>query len=86
MVVGHHAPSSLSVHERFVRDTIMNGGYYSDLSEFILDNPKIVLWTHGHMHDPCDYMIGDTRVICHPRGYPGENAWYKNYEPLIVEI
>jgi len=72
VVVGHHAPSALSVHVRFIRDTIMNGGFYSDLSEFILDHPKIVLWTHGHMHDPWDYMIGDTRVVCNPRGYVGE--------------
>ena len=67
--VGHHGPSPLSTHPRYVNDTLMNGGYRSNLSELILDNPQIVLWTHGHMHDPFDYNIGTTRVVCNPLGY-----------------
>jgi hypothetical protein len=31
-------------------------------------------------------MIGETRVICHPRGYKGEHEDHGNYKPLIVEI
>jgi predicted phosphodiesterase len=46
--------------------------------------PKLIV--HGHTHDPCDYMIGETRVICNPRGYPAEHPWYENYQPKIVEI
>jgi Icc-related predicted phosphoesterase len=84
VVVSHHAPSSLSIHEIYKRDTLMNGGYSSDLSEFILDCPQIKLWTHGHMHNNFDYMIGDTRVVCNPKGYPGENDDFKNN--LILEI
>jgi hypothetical protein len=47
----------------------MNGGYASDLSEDILDNENIRVWVHGHMHDPVDYKIGETRVLANPRGY-----------------
>ena len=47
----------------------MNGGYSSDLSEFIMDHPQIKLWTHGHTHEEFDYMMGSTRVLCNPRGY-----------------
>ena len=86
VVVGHHSPSSLSVHEMYVRDTIMNGGFYSDLSEFILDHPKIVLWTHGHMHYPFDYMIGDTRVVCNPRGYIGEERRATEFKLKYLEV
>lgn len=74
VVVGHHAPSRLSTHERYKHDTIMNGGYSSDLDQFILDRPQIKLWTHGHTHHSFDYLIGSTRVVCNPRGYA-------NYEP-----
>ena len=74
VVVGHHAPSVLSISEEYKRDYIMNGAYYSDLSEFILDRPQIKLWTHGHVHHHCDYMMGDTRVFCNPRGYKGERS------------
>ena len=69
VVITHHAPSFLSVPEYFKHDTIMNGGYASDLSEFILDNENIKTWVHGHMHEAVDYKIGETRVIANPRGY-----------------
>jgi predicted phosphodiesterase len=69
VVVGHHAPSKSSTHPRYKDETLMNGGYSSDLSEFMLERPQIKLWTHGHTHEDFDYMIGTTRVVCNPRGY-----------------
>jgi len=86
VVVGHHAPSQLSVHENYKRETIMNGGYYSDLSELILDNPQIALWCHGHMHNDSDYTIGDTRVVCNPRGYVGYERGTQAVDPYYVKI
>jgi len=69
VVITHHAPSFMSVNEKFKHETTTNGGFASELSEFILDNPNIKAWVHGHMHDPVDYMIGDTRILSNPRGY-----------------
>lgn len=71
VVITHMAPSFASINEKYRRDTVMNGGYASELSEFILDSPQIKTWVHGHLHDPVDYMIGETRVISNPRGYVG---------------
>lgn len=71
VVVGHHAPSKLSVKPKYRGDVLTNGAYSSDLSEFILDHPQIKMWTHGHTHDEFDYMIGETRIVCNPRGYIG---------------
>jgi predicted phosphodiesterase len=88
VVVGHHSPSFQSVHEHYKHETLMNGAYHSELSEFILDHPQIKLWTHGHTHHPFDYAIGETRVVCNPRGY--ENDGYSEdtgWDPnLILEI
>lgn len=86
VVVGHHAPTYMSIDARYKNDTLMNGGYASDLSEFILDHPEIVLWTHGHMHQPFDYMVGTTRVVCNPRGYEswGETSGWN--PELVLEI
>lgn len=70
VVVTHMAPTWNSIHERF-RGQKLNGAFASDLSELILDT-KPVLWFHGHTHDSFDYMVGDTRVLCNPRGYVGE--------------
>jgi predicted phosphodiesterase len=71
VVVGHHAPTKQSTHPKYVNDYLMNGGYSSDLSEFILDYPQIKLWTMGHTHHVHRYYVGDTLVTCNPRGYAG---------------
>lgn len=86
VVAGHHAPSAQSTHERYAHDTIMNGGYSSNLDEFVLDHPQIRLWTHGHTHHPFDYQIGDTRVICNPRGYIGHEPEASTWTLKTVEI
>jgi len=87
-VVGHHSPSFQSVHDMYKHETLMNGGYHSDLSEFIMDHPQIKLWTHGHTHHPFDYTIGETRVVCNPRGYENDgysenSGWNPN---ILLEV
>jgi len=83
VVCTHHAPSFQSVHEHYRHEREMNGGYASSLEDFILDHPQIKFWTHGHMHDPSDYMIGDCRVICNPRGYHGYEQRAKKFDPTV---
>ena len=86
VVVGHHAPSKASTHPRYVDEVIMNGGYSSELSEFIMDHPQIKLWTHGHCHNDFDYMIGSTRIVCNPRGYDGYEDRADRFELKFVEV
>ena len=69
VIVGHHAPCKSSTKPRYQGEYIINGAYSSDLTELMLDNPKIKLWTHGHTHSTFDYMVGSTRIVCNPRGY-----------------
>ena len=88
VVVTHHSPSYLSIVPKYADNYEMNGGYHNDLSKFILDNPRISTWVHGHTHKVLDYKIGDTRIVCNPRGYEGatynENTgWNPN---LLLEI
>jgi Icc-related predicted phosphoesterase len=71
VVITHHSPSFQSVNEKYRYDTTMNGGYSSNMDQFILDHPNIYTWVHGHMHDPVSYYIGETRVVSNPRGYVG---------------
>jgi predicted phosphodiesterase len=86
VVVGHHAPSYQSIAEQYRKDYLMNGGYYSNLDEFILDHPQVVLWTHGHTHVPFDYHIGTTRIVCNPRGYAGHDPAADTFELKFLEI
>ena len=89
VVVGHHTPSFQSCHEQYSNDYIMNGAYHSDLSDIMLDNPQIKLWTHGHTHHCFDYVIGETRVVCNPRGYHQTSGWSEDtgWDPeKVVEV
>ena len=86
IVVGHHSPSKVSTKPRYEKEVIMNGGYSSDLSEFIIDHPQIKLWTHGHTHHKFDYMIGSTRIVCNPRGYIDYEPEADNFELQFIEV
>ena len=83
VVITHHAPSIRSSTEFYKTDPY-TALFYSDAEKLIVEK-KPQLWVHGHMHDPSDYQIEGTRVVCHPRGYPFE-AQSLGYQPLEIEI
>jgi hypothetical protein len=86
VVVGHHAPSKLSTHPRYQDQFIMNGGYSSELDDFIQDHPQIKLWTHGHTHEDFDYMIAGCRILCNPRGYVNYEERADTWRLKTVEV
>jgi Icc-related predicted phosphoesterase len=86
VVVGHHAPSRRSTHPRYQNEQLMNGGYSSSLDEFIEQRPQIKLWTHGHTHEDFDYMVGETRIVCNPRGYIKYEPRADNFQLKVVEV
>ena len=86
VVVGHHCPSKKSIHPKYAHDTIMNGGFASDLDDFIAYRPQIKLWTHGHTHEQFDYMISETRVVCNPRGYIGHESQADSFKLKYIEV
>ena len=86
VVCGHHSPSKLSTHPKYKDEVLMNGGYSSDLSNFILDNSNIKLWTHGHTHNSFDYMFGSTRIVCNPRGYHGYEQQADEFQLKYLEV
>jgi len=86
VVVGHHAPSKKSTKPRYIDSYHINGGYSSELSEFILNYPQIKLWTHGHTHDTFDYMIGTTRIVCNPRGYINHEKRADEFELKFLNV
>ena len=82
VVVTHHAPSWLSVPDKF-REA--SAAYASRLEDLILDHEPL-LWIHGHTHTSFDYKIGKTRIVCNPRGYHGFELNPDFEVNLIVEI
>lgn len=67
IVISHHLPSYGSVHEKYGDDTL-NAAFATEM-----DVSGVKLWMHGHTHEPFDYMKDGCRIVCNPRGYPGES-------------
>lgn len=84
IVITHHLPSFKSVPAAYQGERV-NGAYATNLEKLILEK-KPALWCHGHTHDAFDYKIGETRILCNPRGYGNQ---YKNNgynSTLVVNI
>jgi predicted phosphodiesterase len=82
VVVTHHAPSKRSIGSEHI-GSALNPAFASNL-EHLVDLTD--LWVHGHVHNRCDYTIGDSRVVCNPRGYPTIGEW-SGFDPsFVVEI
>jgi len=86
VVVGHHSPSKLSTKPQYEEDWEINGGYSSDLTDFIMDHSEIALWVHGHTHHAFDYNVGSTRILCNPRGYHGYENQADEWKLVTVEV
>jgi predicted phosphodiesterase len=86
VVCTHHSPSFQSMAPWYANDQLMNGAYHSSLEELIEQRPCIKLWTHGHTHEPFDYMVHNTRVVCNPRGYVQHEQRALDFELKYVEI
>jgi predicted phosphodiesterase len=84
VVVTHHAPTELSVADRF-EGSNDNPAYASRLENLILYN-DIDYWGHGHVHNSLNYKLGDTTIVCNPRGYYGHHLNDDFDDGLVVVI
>ena len=83
VVVTHHAPSATSVPDRYL--TRLRAAAYASHLDPLVEFSGAQLWVHGHVHRRCDYWIGDTRVLCNPRGVGDESV--DEFDPgLTVEV
>lgn len=78
VVVTHHAPSFQSVSSKYKNDSL-NGCYCSNMDTYVQDLDANI-WIHGHVHSSFDYAIGNTRVICNPRGYESHSRGIENFD------
>jgi predicted phosphodiesterase len=89
IVITHHSPSYKGVARKFQGD-VLNLFFHNKLDDLIYyREPK--LWIHGHTHTPLDYTIGETRILCNPKGYSSQfkKDEYENdqFDPfLVVEV
>jgi Icc-related predicted phosphoesterase len=76
VVVSHHAPSYSSQDLRYTGDMLTHC-YCNDYDAKLID--RKITWIHGHIHCILDYQIGDTRVLCNPRGYKEHAACLREF-------
>lgn len=87
VVITHHAPSYQSIPEHYRLDNL-SFAYSSNLEDLIEMSENLEYWFHGHTHTPFDYKIGNTSIICNPRGYfgQGSNKEIRKYSFKEIEI
>ena len=80
VVVTHHAPLlrclDVSPHGR----SHLDAAYANDWQD-IFKLGVVDLWMHGHSHAAIDFKVGKARIVCNPRGYPGEET---NWKPDLI--
>lgn len=82
VVITHHAPSLRSLPGGSASEPL--DASYANAWDHLF-GPAATLWLHGHTHHAADYVAGGTRVVCNPRGYPGEEG--NGFQPgLVLEV
>ncbi|MBP2460466.1 MULTISPECIES: metallophosphoesterase [unclassified Rhizobium] len=84
VIISHHAPSLMSVPRHFLKDGLTPS--FASRFEYRILEYEPLLWVHGHIHSPSDYLIGRTRVICNPLGYPGETSRQSFIPNLVIDL
>jgi len=84
IVVTHQMPSYRSIPPHFEK-SLLNVYFANPLDDLIREK-KPAFWIHGHTHDPCRYIIGNTQLICNPLGYPRETKHFNFVDKLIIDV
>lgn len=83
VVITHHAPTLRSLQDNPHAGTHMDAAY-ANRWEDLMGGDQVALWVHGHSHTAAGYDVAGTRVVCNPRGYPGEETDFRS--DLIIEL
>lgn len=84
VVVTHHLPAERSIATQY-KGQPTNAFFYCKVDPLVEDRGAAV-WVHGHTHEQVDYLLGKTRVVCNPFGYPREGSVRKFQDRLIIQV
>lgn len=84
VVVTHHCPSMRCSNPHFGNDSLATA-FCSNLDGVIRQYQPSV-WICGHTHAPVDFMVGQTRIVNRPVGYPGELVYQDDASPPATII
>jgi hypothetical protein len=85
VVVTHHHPV-FNISNQHHQGDPLNVCYATDLSELILaTKPKY--WLCGHVHTAGQVQVGETLVVCNPRGYDLASSRRNGFNnKLVLEV
>ena len=83
VVITHHAPLLRSLADSPYSGTHLDAAYANEWPD-LLGQERVALWAHGHCHTAVDYQYLGTRIVCNPRGYPGEHTGFNS--ELIIDL
>ena len=80
VIVTHFLPAQECVSQRYRGTSTLNSYFANSLDGWIetLEDTVII---YGHTHDPADFKLGNTRLVCNPLGYYGEYQ-DKKFNPI----
>ena len=81
--ISHHIPSEALIAPKWAKSPI-NRFFASKVFEDVAHPPKV--WCYGHTHDSSDRVLGDTRFICNPKGYPHERSGVYEVKSFTIEV
>ncbi|MCP1621519.1 metallophosphoesterase [Pseudomonas nitroreducens] len=84
VVITHHAPSLRSLQDNPHAGGHLDAAFANQWDDLMGD--PISLWLHGHVHTAVDYELRGTRVVCNPRGYPGEQTGWSPYKLIQLTV
>lgn len=84
IVITHHLPTYESVNWKY-QGSPLNEYFVHDVKD-VVKSTKAKYWIHGHTHESCSYVCGETLVVANPFGYKGheENEYFQN--EFIIEL
>jgi predicted phosphodiesterase len=80
VVITHFAPHTRSIAPAYLGHP-GNPGFINDLGHLM---GRAALWIHGHTHTFFDYKVRGTRVVCNPRGNPGEPTGFRPHLTVTI--
>ena len=85
VVITHWPPTMDAIAPRLEGDDL--NGYFVNDREDLVEEVGALLWISGHVHDPFDCVIAETRCVGNPAGFPGEASETRGFFPdRIIEI
>lgn len=87
VVCTHHLPSPSCVSPQYTitaTDRMLNHAFASNL-DWLIEKYKPKYWLFGHTHNPFNFKLYETQMVCNPVGYPKEsNIDRSKYNPTLV--